>query len=202
MIVELLIIGFQVLLWVGLLFWALSDGKDACTQSLKELDRWIPVLGVGTFAAAYTLGLLFDRLIGNLSALVQAKLLPNRSKDVSDQGASILLQHHDAWAYIESVNRQIRLLRATCFNSLLTMFVVLVWYKPCWIIPWLLLAVFVASSVTWPMSSRRLDLGRKTLQQELETLHKQDAEASTDNGGRACRTAVSDDTHNVERPNE
>ena len=62
-IVELLVIGFQVLAWVGLLVgleWV------ACC----ELGNWIPVVGVLLLAAAYTVGIVFDRFLGVCSWVV------------------------------------------------------------------------------------------------------------------------------------
>jgi hypothetical protein len=75
-IVELLIIGFEVSLWVALLIWRLS-GLEPTSQDiwpwtwLDRSEELFPLLATGTVATAYTLGIVFDRSIGHVSTLLQ-----------------------------------------------------------------------------------------------------------------------------------
>ncbi len=62
--------------------------------------------------------------------------------------------------YFETANRQIRLLRATLFNSFITALVLLVAYrsycKKAWLLPSLLLVLALVSSWTWYMTYKTL----------------------------------------------
>ncbi len=77
LVVELLIIGFQALallaLLVGVVFHSSVSpytSPEGLKQWLKDwtplLKEWMPLLVMGMFATTYTLGLVWDRLIGLL----------------------------------------------------------------------------------------------------------------------------------------
>jgi len=66
-IVELLIIGFEVLIWISLLLRQLCPGVCSLLDALKGWDPLLAVV-VGT---AYTLGIVCDRFLGNVSVFVQ-----------------------------------------------------------------------------------------------------------------------------------
>ncbi len=155
-IVELLIIGFQVLLWVGLLLCVLLGKEWADVEKLKEWEAWIPLLGVGIFAAAYTAGLLFDRLVGNVSTICQAKLgRPQVPREQKILRWMIVMNRHEAWGDIEGLSRQIRLLRATCVNAFFIAIVALIWHRHYLEIA--LLALAVIAGYTWYVSRKRAD---------------------------------------------
>ena len=71
-IVELVIIGFQVLVWVTLLLWLVLYPNHVCLDQLKGwfsgLKDWVPVVALLVLAMAYTLGLVFDRSLGFLTS--------------------------------------------------------------------------------------------------------------------------------------
>jgi hypothetical protein len=71
-IVELLIIGFQVLAWIVLLLIPFTNLKgDNLVKTLKELEGWVPVIVVLVLALAYTLGIVFDRFLGWITLHIQ-----------------------------------------------------------------------------------------------------------------------------------
>jgi hypothetical protein len=128
-IVEELVIGFQVLAWVGLL---VGIEWVACW----ELGNWIPVVGVLLLAAAYTLGIVFDRFLGVCSSWVLdtewkwiqpitdklrewLKYHKDDTKTITETALDIMLRYPPAQRHLENRERQKCLLRATGFNSLL-----------------------------------------------------------------------------------
>ena len=66
-IVELLITGFEVLIWVSLLLWHVGAIPISPLDKLKEPTLLVPFL-VGT---TYTLGIVWDRFLGHTSTLFQ-----------------------------------------------------------------------------------------------------------------------------------
>ena len=159
-IVELLIIGFEVLIWVVLLLWRF----DAIPIGLDDLKDCGPLMVTFVLGTAYTLGIVGDRFLGHLSTLVgwlclcwkesstgeaaAQKETPKGAQD--DLYLTEIFQPH-AYDYFENGNRQKRLLRATCFNSLFTALVLFFGY-PLHRMPWtvaLLLLTFVSAGTWW-----------------------------------------------------
>jgi len=77
-IVELLIIGFQVLVWAALFLWPLPKEwfSSLCLDKdwARLLQEVTPLLSVGALAAVYTLGLVFDRFVGWATTWLLRKL--------------------------------------------------------------------------------------------------------------------------------
>lgn len=117
-IVELLIIGFQVLTWVVLLF---GVDRISC-DTLAMLKKWFPLVGVLGLAAAYTLGSVFDRLLGFIIDRLQEVRIGTDS-DVEERKETqyrvMLSNTTDASKHLHNVNQQKRLLRATCVNAVM-----------------------------------------------------------------------------------
>jgi hypothetical protein len=173
-IVELLIIGFQVLIWVALLLRHLGAIPN-WPERLEGCHTLLIGFLVGT---AYTLGIVSDRVVGHVSTIFQAGVRhvidTRQSKSNSgtseasvqerppaDEKAHIreFYAHHiygpHAYDALENANRQIRLLRATCFNSFIIALMLSRWYpskyKPLW--RSLFILAFL-SSATWIASYR------------------------------------------------
>jgi hypothetical protein len=115
MIVEFLIIGFQVLAWIVLLLIPPTQLKDLVVQ-LKEWGDWVPVVGVLVLAVAYTLGIVFDRFLG---FCISKLLRDNPSDPATVKRNYILLRHPEANRQLENSAPRTRLLRATSFNALI-----------------------------------------------------------------------------------
>jgi hypothetical protein len=173
-IVELLIIGFQVLVWAGLLLHHF-DAIPAWPEPLKGCNALFVGVLVGT---AYTLGIVCDRVLGHLSTVVQAGVRhvidTRQSKSNSgtyeasvqkrpraDEKERILefyarhIYAPHAYGALENANRHIRLLRATCVNSIIMAITLFLWYRSDYkrlSISLLILALF--SLLAWLMSSR------------------------------------------------
>lgn len=171
-IVELLIIGFEVLIWISLLLRQFCPGVCSLLDALKA---WDPLLAV-VVGIAYTLGIVCDRFLGNMSVFVEDHKYVERlfaifkaRKDLPDLNCpefdgrpdkefytnDIFLPH--AFDALGNTNRQIRLLRATSINSFITFIVLLVWYRSyddlCFV-DVLLLAIGFVSAWNWYMSRK------------------------------------------------
>ena len=184
-IVELLITGFEVLIWVSLLLWHVGAIPISPLDKLKEPTLLVPFL-VGT---AYTLGIVWDRFLGHTSTLFQkvikcppgngqhntkcqdpeAKTLKTPRTSDSDHKddfyrTEIFKPHaYDAW---ENTNRQIRLLRATCFSSVITAIVLYIWRDSYCKAPVLVFALLVLGFISgfgWVMSYRMQATSRTEL---------------------------------------
>ncbi|MBN1360610.1 MAG: hypothetical protein JW993_08460 [Sedimentisphaerales bacterium] len=188
LIVEYLIIGFQVMVWVGLLLWTFMD--SACVDLAKS-HNCSPVAVTILLAAAYTLGFVFDRFIGCMSLKTWAKRsrdnpsenpnLEGRSNNllsprvqkpvksaVNEQGIKewrVMLKYSHVLPYIENQSRLKRLLRATCINSTFTMLALLVAAKhlPHWPLAAAASILFgylaIASCCAWADLNKRLIKG-------------------------------------------
>jgi hypothetical protein len=161
-IVEVLITGFQVLIWVGLLL----SHFNAMPPCPNELNRNDTVLFAFVVGAAYTLGIVYDRVLGHLSTLSQVfikwswgrikslRLIEDRSegyrskmgsatfrgktqerspatdeKNLIDDFCTNQIFRPQAYEALENANRQIRLLRATTFNSIITAGMLFAWHR-------------------------------------------------------------------------
>ena|GEM_PF-2555239 len=163
-IVELVIIGFQVLVWVALLL-----GLDWIP--FAKLKDWIPLVGVLALALAYTLGIVFDRFFGFFTSKIQKKLLNPDSHnwckhlrfilpryirtsnykpdEAKKKRFDIMLKHSDAHRELENIVRQIRLLRATYINTLIIFIICCFKFGLSLPTLFILSVVFVSSLITW-----------------------------------------------------
>ena len=166
-IVELLIIGFQVLIWVGLLL-SHFDGLPIRPEELSERD---PLLVGFLVGAAYTLGIVWDRVLGHTSTwLLQPvvrgvrrtkrrpvpalrKWLYDRVRHFRDKSddqeetdkiddfyRNHIFRPH-AYEASENANRQVRLLRATGFNSVIIGGMLFAWHRSEYKALWITLAI-------------------------------------------------------------
>jgi hypothetical protein len=127
LIVEIVIIGFQVLLWI---FFIVASGWGYNWIKLSALKEWSAAVGVALIAVSYTLGLIFDSLVGALFAPWQYKTVKEERAFFSERGqglpvspaemvAYIMATNKDAAEFLQRLFNQSRLLRATSANLLL-----------------------------------------------------------------------------------
>ena len=155
-IVELLIVGCQTLVWVALLLRRFNPSL----VPIEELRR-PELLATVLIATAYTLGVVGDRVVGHLSTRTQVLC---GYGDPCDPDVIAAREFYltevfkpSAHDYFETSSRQIRLLRATGFNSVVTALVLLLYWKhrkKAWLLPVLLVLLGVASFVTWYLTDR------------------------------------------------
>jgi hypothetical protein len=176
-IVELLIVGFQVMVLLAPVFWALFHvalGLPEDAAALKKwlaawpnIKDWMPLLTIPMLGAAYTLGLVFDRLYGLLGQMLGARQMRNRPAEQSrspsaDDISRLMLAHPDLISRIERPLFHIRLLRATCFNCLIGAFLILptLGLRP-WRVSVGLLLLCLLSAVAWWYAKHDQDEGNR-----------------------------------------
>jgi len=151
-IVELVIIGFQVLVWITLLLWPVLKPN---LVHLKHLKDWVPVVALSVLAMAYTLGIVFDRSLGCLTSTL--KLTSKETQETLKRNHYyIMLNNPETYRQWENVERRVYLLRATFFNSFIIAGIVWYKYRSRWKI-WLPLAILAIAFITWCEARLRSD---------------------------------------------
>jgi hypothetical protein len=116
-ILELVLIGFQVLIWVSLLVLAVF-GFD--WVSLDGLKQWGTEISVGLVGVAYMLGLIFDKAVSTLPyswIIGGGALAPSEdSPSPLAMRVEILTKQPAVYEALERRLNQHRLVRATVFN--------------------------------------------------------------------------------------
>lgn len=116
-ILELVLIGFQVLIWVSLLVLAIFGFEWVHLNGLKE---WSTEISVGLVGVAYMLGLIFDKAVGALpySWIVGGSALAPSEDSPSPLAmrVEILAKQPAVYEALERRLNQHRLVRATVFN--------------------------------------------------------------------------------------
>jgi hypothetical protein len=116
-ILELVLIGFQVLIWISLLVLAIFGYEWVHLGGIKQ---WSTEISVALVGVAYMFGLIFDKAVGALpyrwaaggSALAQIGDLPSPLL----MRMEILTKRPEVYDVIERRINQHRLVRATVFN--------------------------------------------------------------------------------------
>jgi hypothetical protein len=116
-ILELVLIGFQVLIWVSLLVLAIFGYEWVHLDALKE---WSTEISVGLVGVAYMLGLIFDKAVSSLPyGWIVGSAALARSEDSPSPLAmrvEILTKQPAVYETLERRLNQHRLVRATVFN--------------------------------------------------------------------------------------
>jgi hypothetical protein len=122
-VVELLVVGLQALAWAIVLVLAFTGVPADPTKKLHELSDWAPMLSAFGIAAAYTLGILVDRLSDGAFAKIDARI---QSEEIDDpkfhQAKARLEVMHESpgmTAFIEYIRSRVRIARSTTMNALL-----------------------------------------------------------------------------------
>jgi hypothetical protein len=122
-VVEIVIIGAQVLLWVALAFISLLGITWFDPMRLKD---WVAPISLGLVAASYTVGMVFDTLIASFFAPWSRRSwnMPWTSERHNaspfEMRTYLMLNHYDAFLHQDKLFNQARLLRASILNLLLT----------------------------------------------------------------------------------
>jgi hypothetical protein len=133
LLVEIVIIGFQVLIWILLIFFTTWGYNWVDVTSLKD---WSGIIAIGLVVISYTLGIIFDGIASSLSdtwfswAYYRLPLQTVARKGVFeeyhpyDTSPSIMRSHIQAtdpntYEHLEKIFNQGRLLRSTSINLIL-----------------------------------------------------------------------------------
>lgn len=148
-IFELVLIGFQVIVWVSLLTVAIFGYTWIDLASLKQ---WSTEISVGLVGLAYMFGLTFDKAV---SSLPYSWIIGGGSlRKIGDKPhplmmrMEILAKNADVFDVVEKRLNQHRLVRASVFNlaliflSALVFFIAQIGFEPKLFIVLIVLAVF------------------------------------------------------------
>jgi hypothetical protein len=112
LVVEILIIGYQVLICIILIFLDFSGFKINILSSIKEN----PVISILTFTfLAYSVGIIFDSFIAwffEKAGLDQELFHRRDGKNMID----ILYKHPETHKFLDNLYARYRIVRATLFN--------------------------------------------------------------------------------------
>ena len=115
-VLELVLIGFQVLIWVSLLVMVVFGFQWIHLDALKQ---WSTEISVALAGVAYMFGLIFDKAISALpySWIVGAPHTPSEdSPNPLAMRVEILTANSEVYEALERRINQHRLVRATVFN--------------------------------------------------------------------------------------
>jgi hypothetical protein len=116
-IFELVLIGFQVLVWVSLIVLTVFGYHWLQLQSLKE---WSAELSIALVGTSYMFGLIFDKAIGSLpySWIVGGSVLAENDEAPHplEMRMEILTKKPEVYDALERRINQHRLVRSTVFN--------------------------------------------------------------------------------------
>src|SRR5215210_5337854 len=88
---EILVVGFQAAIWLGLIFLLIADSKwrniDTVLGAATSWKDWATLITVFVIGLAYALGIIVDRLADSISSYFEKKFFPDekrRNKSIKD----------------------------------------------------------------------------------------------------------------------
>jgi hypothetical protein len=126
LIVEIVIIGLQVLVWVYLVI-LLIFGR--AWLDLSEFKEWTTIISLALVATSYTIGIIFNSLIGAIFFRWEHKywtVFKKLREPPVQMRAYIMIKNKDAFEILDRNFNRSRLLRATAPNLLVIGVLVLI----------------------------------------------------------------------------
>jgi len=149
LIIEFVIIGFQVIIWIILALISIWEYKSFNFDILKD---WTAPLTLATIGVSYTFGIMFDSFTASLFApwSYQSKkvfwLKRTFPESPSKMRAHIMINHPEAYKDVELKYNQNRLLRSSILNIFLICFFAIYYYLKTYGISPLKIAVILVLS--------------------------------------------------------
>jgi hypothetical protein len=129
-IVEMVIIGFQVLVWMTLVVLTVFGYQWIDLSKLKD---WTTLLSVALVGTSYTLGIVFDSFIASLFAPWEYRSrmwLPDKiTENPGRMRAYIMAKNPDASEELLKRANRNSLIRATSLNLVLISITLLIWVQ-------------------------------------------------------------------------
>jgi len=114
--VELLVIGYQTLVWLALAACLSPLCDDTLLKAMKD---WKEVVIVASVVAAYSSGAIMNGVVSRIMSSIETKVIYKRPQKPSEMRAAILVQKPEAFDHIIKNFDVPRVLRSTIFNFLL-----------------------------------------------------------------------------------
>ncbi|MEW5735719.1 MAG: hypothetical protein AB1921_12745 [Thermodesulfobacteriota bacterium] len=149
---ELVIIGIQVIVWLGLLFIGYL-GIPAWIVNLKD---WQTVVAVLVLCIGYTLGILFDRISDRVFArwnnILKQRIIPNPDPSIGAMRYLIAEDNDHLNNFLEYTRSRMRISRASALNFPLiafsTLYVIHKVYSSFFILPAIVLIITLGTFLT------------------------------------------------------
>ena len=128
--VELVVIGFHTLIWIGVIVLSLIGYRNIDVEKLLTINLALPIL-----AMAYILGILVDRVSDFIFLSQDHKMRPADKQADSPSFLTMrfytLHKSSEIYAQLEYIRSRLRIARASVFNFALTTiaFLLLIWLQ-------------------------------------------------------------------------
>jgi hypothetical protein len=129
--VELVVVGFHALIWIGLIILSLFGYQNLNLEKLLSVNLALPIL-----AMAYILGILVDRVADFLFMKQDVKMRPvsedsNLPTSFLKMRYYILNKSSDIYAQLEYTRSRLRIARSSVFNFAFTTIAALlfIWFQ-------------------------------------------------------------------------
>jgi hypothetical protein len=115
--VELLVIGYQALIWLGLAACLSPLCNDTLLQTMKD---WKELTVVASVVAAYTSGAIMNGVASRIMSTIEGRTIyKRRPEKPSEMRAAILIENPEAFKHVMKNFDVPRVLRSTIFNIFL-----------------------------------------------------------------------------------
>jgi hypothetical protein len=131
--VEILIVGLEALVWIGLLAGTIWD-LGACIKILKGWGDYSALITTLLLALAYVLGILIDRAADSFYKIFGYKP-DNPPASVGKMRMRIMNSSEGIARFLDYQRSRLRIARATVFNVLVTILVGSYWMFRCYLTP-------------------------------------------------------------------
>ena len=121
--VEILIVGLQAMIWVGLIVFAKYAGHDKCLAALTKYEQYSALITTLLLASAYVLGIFVDRVADCVYVLFQYRDPEKPPARVAEMRLQIMHQSEGMAKFLDYQRSRLRIARATVFNLFVTLVV-------------------------------------------------------------------------------
>jgi len=156
--IELLIIGFQAMIWI-LVIYGFTNAVELYAKNTALIKDTAAVVILIILATCYSIGAIVD----SFTAVIEDPRSFFLSRDYGGQDSSVMrLKFPDAYKELVSSDFELRLLRSTAFNLLVTGFAVFI-YTEFYTMPSLILLAGILVSIGWYRRKVKTQRRRKSL---------------------------------------
>lgn len=150
---EILVVGLQAAVWLGLLFLLIADLKGINTKAVLDiavgLKEWAFLITVFVIGLAYTLGIVVDRLADSAVSYLEEKLFSDKErrdqthKDLRKDALIVKLpssvglmrmrvmsKSPEMTKFLEYIRSRMRIARSTTFNLVPTIIAAILFARP------------------------------------------------------------------------
>jgi predicted NUDIX family NTP pyrophosphohydrolase len=124
--VEILIIGLEALVWLGILLSTIWD-PAACLDMLKAYGNYSALFTTLLLALAYVLGIIIDRLADSFYRMFRYASKVPLPAPVGEMRLRIMHDSEGMAKFLDYQRSRLRIARATVFNLVVTVIMIVIW---------------------------------------------------------------------------